>query len=818
MASSLNAQSRKRFSSRFTSAARLSNWNNANSANRGGGTSSKRYLDGKSSVSTLESGGGASFDLRPQDLPQRNLDLSDFATDDEFSVEYAHGGFNDNLGRKGVITNRGPTRQRVTKIGRQIRTFIAAPSPRAAMEQVQQDDAQDVQYQQVGGHDSAGSDGLVGVHVYSDAYDEKDEENEDRRHGQYQQNEKQGSDRLPQGGETTRNPKSSERSGGRYCASCISCIFYTLCWVLVRLFMLLAAIGMVYGMYRFILDIRKGEIQIAIPRIGPDNSNGSVDDVDGAAGGTSQITVAPPTPSTAVAPTPAHVEETEFEQEEEEEIEKAEEELLEGDEAGGHEEKDFPTYNEHPSQETPSSNAMVVSLSAQNPSDIATPRFRLMHNAILQKGISVGDDLKPRFPITPQLRALDWIANVDPQESDIIEDNPVESSFPSYFYRYALATLWFSAHAREDGKDATAGAADQEEALKSFEFIPWSDEPGWMTGTGICFWSGVECASGDIPTEIDLTNFGLDGTIPRELFTVFSSPMTSLRLARNKIRGTIPDEIGQMKSLLTLDLHDNQDLGGPMPPHLFNSVSTLKIVRLGQCSFSGNIPEMNLPDLEVFDVSWQGLTGTLPQGISDSKKLRVLTASGNSFVGNLPDISGMNDLVFLELNDNKFSGGLYNDLQQFGALEAVVLERNELTGTIPEGLVQHDTLEELVLGFNNLSGKIPMPFNLPKLRLLRLSNNALEGSLPWETLVTYENLEQIDLAENRFSGTISGDFSRLVNLRLLSIFHNDGMRGEMPTSVCTLVNGEQSLEVLTKACGGELPMVECSCCSECWDG
>ena len=843
MASSLNAQSRKRFSSRFTSAARLSNWNNASTSNRG----SKRYLDGKSSVSTLESGGGgASFDLRPQDLPQRNLDLSDFATDDEFSVEYVHGGVDDNLGRKGVVTTGGPSRQRVTKIGRQIRTIITAPSPRAAMEQVQQDDAQDVQYQQVGGHDSAGSNGLVGVHVYSDEHDEKGEDNEDRRHGQhghYQDNEKQGSDRLPQGGETSRSPKSSEGSGGGYCVSYIcSCIFYTLCWVLVRLFMLVAATGLVYGMYRLILDIRKGEIQIAIPSIGPNNESGSAGDAIGEIGSSQiagsppptpptpmiartpahvemSISPPPPTPAPFIAPTPAHVEETPFEQEEEEEIEKAEEEFLEEEEPKDHAEKHAPTYNDHPGQEKSSSNAMVVSLSAQNPSDIATPRFRLMHNAILQNGISVGDDLKPRFPITPQLRALDWIANVDPQESDIIEDSPVENSFPSYLYRYALATLLFSAHTRMDGKDATEGAADQEDALKAFEFIPWSDERGWMTGTGICFWSGVECTNADdIPTEIDLTSFGLDGTFPRELFTVFSGSLTSLRLARNKLRGTIPDEIGQMKSLLTLDLDANQELGGRMPQHLFDSVSTLKIVRLGQCSFSGDIPEMNLPDLEVFDVSWQGLTGTLPQGISDSKKLRVLTASGNSFVGNLPDISGMNDLVFLELNDNKFSGGLYNDLQHIGSLEAIVLEKNQLTGTIPERLVQHDTLEELVLGFNNLSGKIPTPFNLPKLRLLRLSNNAFEGSLPWETLVTYENLEQIDLAENRFIGTISGDFSRLVNLRLLSIFHNDGMRGEMPTSVCTLVNGEQSLEVLTKACGEELPMVECSCCNECWDG
>lgn len=191
---------------------------------------------------------------------------------------------------------------------------------------------------------------------------------------------------------------------------------------------------------------------------------------------------------------------------------------------------------------------------------------------------------------------------------------------------------------------------------------------------------------------------------------------------------------------------------------------------------------------------------------------------GNSFVGNLPDISDMNDLVFLELNDNKFSGSLYEDLQQFKELKAILLEKNELTGTISERLLEHDKLEELVIGYNNLGGSIPTSFNLPKLRLLRLSNNAFEGSLPWEKMVTYENLEQIDLAENRFSGTISGDFSRLVNLRLLSIFHNDGMRGAMPESVCTLVNSEQSLKVLTKACGGELSLVDCSCCNECWDG
>ena len=150
--------------------------------------------------------------------------------------------------------------------------------------------------------------------------------------------------------------------------------------------------------------------------------------------------------------------------------------------------------------------------------------------------------------------------------------------------------------------------------------------------------------------------------------------------------------------------------------------------------------------------------------------------------------------------------------------KGLVLEMNELSGTIHEELVQHDKLEEFVVGFNHLTGSIPTSLNLPKLRLLRLSNNALEGNVPWEKITTYENLEQIDLAENRFSGTISGDFSKLENLRLLSIFHNDGMRGELPESVCTLVDGEQSLELLTKVCGGEMPLIDCSCCTECWDG
>ncbi|CAL9244043.1 unnamed protein product [Arabidopsis halleri] len=168
------------------------------------------------------------------------------------------------------------------------------------------------------------------------------------------------------------------------------------------------------------------------------------------------------------------------------------------------------------------------------------------------------------------------------------------------------------------------------------------------------------------------------------------------------LSGSIPDNtIGKMSKLQTLDLSGN------------------KITSLPSDLWSLSL-------LESLNLSSNRISERLPSNIGNFMSLHTLDLSFNSFYGEIPAaISSLIRLKTLKLHSNGF---------QFG---------------VPPGLLHCQSLVSIDLSSNRLSGPLPVGFGsaFPQLKSLNLSRNLFQGSLIG---VLHENVETVDLSENRF--------------------------------------------------------------------
>ena len=85
----------------------------------------------------------------------------------------------------------------------------------------------------------------------------------------------------------------------------------------------------------------------------------------------------------------------------------------------------------------------------------------------------------------------------------------------------------------------------------------------WTTKTPICNWIGITCD-------------------PR------NNRVTELNISNMQLVGTIPPEIGNLSSLISLDINENS-FHGPIPASLFN-ISSIQVINLGGNAVSSKLP------------------------------------------------------------------------------------------------------------------------------------------------------------------------------------------------------------------------------------
>ena len=309
----------------------------------------------------------------------------------------------------------------------------------------------------------------------------------------------------------------------------------------------------------------------------------------------------------------------------------------------------------------------------------------------------------------------------------------------------------------------------------------WTGNTGWLGAVGTeCTWYGVLCSEGRVQYLL-LDNNQLNGSIPPELGNL--SSMVRLNLFANQLSGGIPLELGNLSSLQELYLGVNQ-LSGNIPSELGN-LSSLGRLWLPDNQLSGSIPPAlgNLTGLQWLSLYNNQLSGSIPPELGELSSLEILGLFNNHLSGSIPpELGELSSITILNLNSNRLSGSIPSELGNLSILGELYLSSNRLSGSIPPELGDLSTLKSLGLSYNRLGGSIPPELgNLTGLwpNSLGLGYNAL-----WTddaTLRAFLDLKDPDWAETQTIApeglTVTSVADRTVWLEWTPITYTDDSGG-----------------------------------------
>ncbi|XP_044509088.1 LRR receptor-like serine/threonine-protein kinase EFR [Mangifera indica] len=221
------------------------------------------------------------------------------------------------------------------------------------------------------------------------------------------------------------------------------------------------------------------------------------------------------------------------------------------------------------------------------------------------------------------------------------------------------------------------------------------------------------------------------------------------------ISGKIPEEIGNLKNLLKLQLQDNEFIG-PVPATM-DGLQNLQGLYLQNNKFEVLIPDVfcHLNVLNELDLGGNKFYGVIPACIGNLTTLRMLSLSSNRLTSFIPSTFwNLKDLLYFNLSSNFLDGSLPLDIGNLKAAIAINLSRNHFSGEIPIAIGSLENLQSLALEYNRLQGFIPDTFGKMKsLEFLDLSGNNLSGSIP-KSLEALLYLKFLNLSFNKLSGEI----------------------------------------------------------------
>ncbi|KAI7724544.1 hypothetical protein M8C21_017718 [Ambrosia artemisiifolia] len=170
----------------------------------------------------------------------------------------------------------------------------------------------------------------------------------------------------------------------------------------------------------------------------------------------------------------------------------------------------------------------------------------------------------------------------------------------------------------------------------------------WNSSNPVCTtWVGIKCNDeGTRVIAIHLPGVGLFGQIPLNTLGKLNK-LKILSLRSNLLSGTLPNDILSIPSLQSIYLQHNNFSG-----EITTLPSQITALDLSSNAFSGNIPELNLTRLRVFNISHNMLNGSIPVSL---QKFPVSSFEGNSLCGSpLSQCSSLNtDVPPVPVNSKK---------------------------------------------------------------------------------------------------------------------------------------------------------------------
>ena len=265
---------------------------------------------------------------------------------------------------------------------------------------------------------------------------------------------------------------------------------------------------------------------------------------------------------------------------------------------------------------------------------------------------------------------------------------------------------------------------------------------------------GIASAIGSILDVNDIADAFFEN-VPLEYFHMNRSQLVHLNLSGNRLSGVIPSEIGYLEKLRRLLLHSNA-LSGSLPAEVGRSGralhDALSVLKLDNNWLTGEIPNFLSTNLQYLDLSYNLLSGGVPEALSLSHGLKHIDLSHNALAlyprsgisGPVPDdVVTLVDLEYLDLSHNKLDGELpsaIGELVQFDCVPSSDLITGfGLVSPLGTGLASSSCDERVIsknfryfdVSHNMLYGEVPNNFkNIGGLLDLYLNNNCFHGKKP----------------------------------------------------------------------------------------
>ncbi|KAL4296893.1 hypothetical protein GQ457_12G003590 [Hibiscus cannabinus] len=405
---------------------------------------------------------------------------------------------------------------------------------------------------------------------------------------------------------------------------------------------------------------------------------------------------------------------------------------------------------------------------------------------------------------------------------------------------------------------------DQRQLLLELSFVSSSNTTvtsSWKQTVDCCSWDGVSCDAGGRVIGLDLSSRSISRAIDDSSSLFRLKHLQRLNLASNSFMSTfpsrfdkfgnlsylnlsyagfagqIPDGISRLTRLVTLDLStstSSSELEKPNLETLVQNLTRLRFLYLDGINIAATGKEWcqalsRLTELQVLSMSGCGLSGPIHSSLSKLRSLSVILLDNNNLSASVPRFfAEFQNLTSLSMVNSSLLGRLPEEILQIPTLQTLDLSNNELLqgwfpnfplnaslktlslgdtsfgGQVPESIGNLEQLTRIELGRCNFSGPIPSFSSLRNLRVVKLANNQLSGTLHSTVWSGLSKLLSIDLSGNKLSGTIPPTMFGIPSLQELDLSQNqfNGSIGDFDGNASLLLS---YLDISGNNLQGQLP-------------
>lgn len=155
--------------------------------------------------------------------------------------------------------------------------------------------------------------------------------------------------------------------------------------------------------------------------------------------------------------------------------------------------------------------------------------------------------------------------------------------------------------------------------------------------------------------------------------------VVGIDLSANALDGPLPDSIIKAKGIQFLNLNFNKILG--RLPRGVTALSDLEVLTMAANRLQGPLDVtmlQALKKLRVLDLSFNMLSGSIPDAFHDMVNLQDLNLAGNQLSGELPpSMASLTQLEYFKLHNNRLQGVLPNWISRFSKLKELNLSQNK---------------------------------------------------------------------------------------------------------------------------------------------